>query len=80
MIHPNWKSKLHFCTKLKSILLHKIMATLNYPCSVSTAQCDCFSGGHFADPVMVTIIKNGVYIEPGAPIGWSCMATFGGIS
>ena len=41
-----------FAAKLKSVLLHKIIATSIH--SVSTAQCErvCFSGEHFSDPVM----------------------------
>ena len=46
-----------FAPKLKSILLHKIICGYAQEVSVysvSTAQCKrvCFSGGHFADPVM----------------------------
>ena len=44
-------------TKSSHILLHKIVPTLKKylrMCSISTAQCEqvCFSGGHFANPVM----------------------------
>ena len=43
--------------------------------SVSTAQCEwvCFSGGHFADPVM-SQLKNGVYIEgtDWLAMSWNC--------
>ena len=58
--------------KPKSILLHKITQEVSMH-SVSTDQCErvCFSGGHFADPVM-SQLKNGIYR---APIGWLCPGT-----
>ena len=76
-------SRVHVASKLKSILLCKIIATLKkYPCTVSLVDNNkyiiiiiimpnvsdfCFSGGYFADPVMSRLRE---WHLQRAPIGW----------
>ena len=66
--HVRTKTEIHFITQDYSYTQEVSMH------SVSTAQCEwvCFSGGHFADPVMSRIKE---WHLQRAPIAWPCPGT-----
>ena len=72
--HVRTKTEIHFIAQYYSYTQEVSMH------SISTAQCEqvCFSGGHFANPVMSRTREWPLYRAPiGWPSGWLC--TVGGM-